>query len=650
MGMALLFLFTDIPEDCSAIVIIVVTQPLDPVPMSQFQYPPSKTCSAVYQPFIPRLPTHSLLIVLLIFYPFLNRFQNMLITHSKFPSTSLGYCIMNGKQPQSSNRGNASSRFVNEQSPLLSHHRAKPHSPQQPNDAESAALKEEPSTRYLVAVFGSIFIGVFLAALDTTIVATLSVPISNTFGSLTLVSWLGSSYLIANAACQPLSGRLTDIFSRHSGLVLCNILFGLGTLLCGVATSKWVLLTGRVVAGMGGGGLNAITAFVASDLVPLRKRGVIQGFVHICYGVGAGLGGLFGGWINDLWGWRTAFLSRVPLIAISTILVSVALHDAPTKNQHSDKSRLSRVDLSGAFTLSLTLILLLWGLNSGGNLVSWSHPLVLVSLSLSVAAAASFVLVESRWATEPIIPMHLLLDQTVLAACLMNCLVTMILFMATYYVPIFFQVNGYSTTAAGLRLLPQSVGTALSSLSCGFIMKHTGRYRALGMAVIACSALGFVGLSIMTTQTPTPLVLTYVFLVGAGYGGMLSVSLLATVAAVSHEDQAVATSAIYAFRSMGSTIGVTVASVVYQNLLQHDLHQRFDSKEGSSKIINRLLDSLDELKHLPDGWRDGVYRAYEISLRGVFLTGLGVAILGLIAACFIKEHRLHQTISRADND
>jgi EmrB/QacA subfamily drug resistance transporter len=555
---------------------------------------------------------------------------------------------MKGQNSNSTDKGNASRGLVNEQSPLLAHNRAKLQPPQQPQDTESASTEDGPSTRYLIAVFGSVFIGVFLAALDTTIVATLSVPISNTFGSLSLVSWLGSSYLIANAACQPLSGRLTDIFSRRFGLVLCNILFGVGTLMCGVATSKWTLLAGRVVAGMGGGGLNAITAFVASDLVPLRRRGVIQGFVHICYGVGAGLGGLFGGWINDLWGWRTAFLSRVPLIAISTILVSITLKNTPAK--HNDKSRLSRVDFLGAFTLSLTLILLLLGLNSGGNLVPWTHPLVLVSVSLSVVAAGAFVLVESKWAKEPIIPMHLLLDQTVIAACLMNCLVTMILFMATYYVPIFFQVNGYSTTAAGLRLLPQSIGTALSSLTCGFIMKRTGRYRTLGMTVIVCSALGFVGLSTMTIQTPTPLVLLYVFLIGVGYGGMLSVSLLATVAAVSHDDQAVATSANYAFRSMGSTIGVTIASVVYQNLLQHGLRQRFDGYEGSSEIVKRILDSLDELKRLPDGWSSGVYETYEISLRGVFLTGLGVAVLGLVAASFIREHRLHNTISRADNE
>ncbi|KAF9770289.1 hypothetical protein IL306_012191 [Fusarium sp. DS 682] len=571
----------------------------------------------------------------------------MLTTHSRFPSTSLGYAIVKGKESHPVVKANPSKALVNEESPLLAHDRTRSCLPQHPHDDEIASSKDEPSTRYLVAVFGSIFIGVFLAALDTTIVATLSVPISNTFGSLNLVSWLGSSYLIANAACQPLSGRLTDIFSRRSGLVACNLLFGVGTLMCGVATSKWTLLAGRVVAGMGGGGLNAITAFVASDLVPLRKRGVIQGFVHICYGVGAGLGGLFGGWINDLWGWRTAFLCRVPLIALSTILVSITLKNTPSKQ--NDKSRLSRVDFSGAFTLSLTLILLLLGLNSGGNLVAWSHPLVLVSVLLSVVAAASFVLVESKWAKEPIIPMHLLLDQTVLAACLMNCLVTMVLFMATYYVPIFFQVNGFSTTAAGLCLLPQSIGTALSSLTCGLIMKRTGRYRTLGMAVIACSALGFIGLSTMVVGTPTCLVLLYVFLVGVGYGGMLSVSLLATVAAVSHDDQAVATSANYAFRSMGSTIGVTVASVVYQNLLQHSLHHRLGSYEGSAEHIKRLLDSLDELKHLPDGWSKYVFEAYEIALRGVFLSALGVAVLGLVAASFINEHRLHNTISRADD-
>ena len=558
---------------------------------------------------------------------------------------------MHDEHPRSGAAGakaNLTNSSADEESPLLVHNQTRSPLSRHSPDTETIIADEEPSNRYLIIVFGSVFIGVFLAALDTTIVATLSVPISNSFGSLSLLSWLGSSYLIANAACQPLSGRLTDIFSRRSGLVVCNILFAAGTLMCGLATSQWTLLAGRVVAGMGGGGLNAIASFVASDLVPLRKRGVIQGFIHICYGVGAGLGGLFGGWVNDLWGWRAAFLSRLPLITVSAVLVCLTLKNTPPKP--NDKSRLSRVDFAGAFTLSLTLVLLILGLNSGGNVVEWTHPLVLVSVSLSVMAAGAFVLIETKWAKEPIIPMHLLLNRTVLAACLMNWFITMVLFMATFYVPILFQVNGSSTTTSGIRLIPQSVGTSISSLTCGYIMKRTGKYRALGLVVIACSCFGFAGLSTMTIDTPTVLVLLYVFLVGVGYGGMLSVALLSTVAAVSHDEQAVATSANYAFRSTGSTIGVTIASAVYQNLLQEGLHQRFDGREGSQDVIRRILNSLDELKHLPEGWSEGVYEAYAIALRGVFLTGLGLAALGLVAAGLTRQHMLHATISRTDNE
>lgn len=203
------------------------------------------------------------------------------------------------------------------------------------NGSEQVVLPGEISTRRLVVTMGAIWvnlplvflqssrlipkskIGVFLGALDSTIVATLAAPISTSFNSLSLLAWLASAYLIANAACQPLSGRLTDIFSRRTGLVVSNILFGAGNLMCGLAGSEWTMIAGRVVSGMGGGGLMAISTFVGSDLVPLRKRGMIQGLGNLCYGSGAGLGGLFGGWINDTWGWRKAFLIQVPFVALS---------------------------------------------------------------------------------------------------------------------------------------------------------------------------------------------------------------------------------------------------------------------------------------------------------------------------------------------
>ncbi|KAL2354815.1 major facilitator superfamily domain-containing protein [Cryomyces antarcticus] len=184
------------------------------------------------------------------------------------------------------------SNTANERQPLLGSRSPSPddEAAEQSGNGEedSTPIAEEASTKMLVLTLGSIWVGVFLAALDSTIVATLSAPISTSFDSFTLFSWLASSYLIANAALQPLSGRLTDIFGRRAGLVASNIFFAAGNLICGLAKDEWVIILGRVVAGCGGGGLNAIASFVASDLVPLRKRGLWQGFGNICFGLGSG--------------------------------------------------------------------------------------------------------------------------------------------------------------------------------------------------------------------------------------------------------------------------------------------------------------------------------------------------------------------------
>jgi MFS family permease len=534
---------------------------------------------------------------------------------------------------------------IDEETPLLGDSLAKPLSSTHAA-TEETVLVDEPSFNRLVVILGSIYIGVFLGALDSTIIATLSAPISTSFNSLSLLSWLASAYLIANAACQPLAGRLTDIFSRGAGLVVSNFLFAAGNLICGLATSEWDMIAGRVVAGMGGGGLMAISTFVASDLVPLRRRGVVQGLGNICFGTGAGLGGLFGGWVNDNWGWRIAFLSQVPVVVISGALVFFTVRIPPKK---SENSKISRVDFSGAFMLVITLVLLLLGLTSGGNIVPWTHPLVLVSLPLSGVALASFVWIEARWAKEPILPVHLLLNRTVAAACLTNWFTSMVVFMGTFYIPVFFQVQGFSTTAAGMRLIPQSIGGSIGSLGCGLIMNHTGKYKILGLSTIATFVVGVGLLSTLTFSTPEGPAFVYLFFVGMGYGSMLTVTLLATISSVSHDHQAVVTSATYAFRSTGATIGVTIASAVYQNLLLTGLHQRFDGHEGAEEEIRRIRDSLDELTNLPEGWKEGVFGAYEIALRGVFLTGLGIALLAAVTASFMGEHKLHSTISRRDS-
>ncbi|KAL8943827.1 MAG: hypothetical protein Q9216_000820 [Gyalolechia sp. 2 TL-2023] len=510
-------------------------------------------------------------------------------------------------------------------------------------DNNDTPIADEPTTGSLLLVLSSIWFGTFLAALDSTVIATLSAPISASFHSLSLLSWLASAYLIANAALQPLSGRLTDILGRRAGLVFSNIFFAAGNLICGLAQDEWVMILGRVVAGMGGGGLTAISTFVGSDLVPLRKRGLWQGFGNVCYGVGAGLGGVFGGWINDIWGWRVAFLIQVPLTVISGTLVFFTVH-IPIK--HSDKSTWKRIDFLGALTLTLTLVLLLLGINSGGNIVPWTHPLVLVSLPLSAVFLLLFIYIEANIASEPVIPVRLLLNRTVLSACLTNWFSTMCQFAILFYGPIYFQVKGLSTMAAGARLTPSSIGLAVGSVGSGLIMRSTGRYYFLSVCsqIILVSAL----VIFATFQLDTPSWESFIafFLSGMGHCAMLTITLLALIAAVAHIHQAVITSASYAFRSTGSTIGITVASAVFQNILNLKLQSRFKDLPNSADLIARLRDSLEEIQDLPPDLKAAAMDVYMAALRGVFVTTLGIGILGAAVSLAMREHTLHSNLAR----
>lgn len=479
--------------------------------------------------------------------------------------------------------------------------------------------------------------------LDSTIIATLSAPISTSFNSLSLLSWLASAYLIANAALQPLSGRLTDILSRRTGLIFSNIFFALGNLICGLAQEEWVIILGRVVAGMGGGGLTAISTFVASDLVPLRKRGVWQGFGNICYGIGAGLGGIFGGWINDTWGWRMAFLIQVPLVIASGILVAFVVK-VPVKV--TAESPWKRIDFLGATTLVIALVLLLLGLNSGGNQVPWMSPLVLTTLPLSAIFLALFIYIEDRIASEPVIPVRLLLDRTVLSACLTNWFTTMTLYALLFYGPIYFQAKGMSTTQAGLRLIPQAIGSSIGSLGVGLVMRRTGRYYLLNVGIEGIFVLACALVATFTLSTPAWQPFLYLLLAGIGYGGMLTITLLALIAAVTHKDQAVITSASYAFRSTGSTIGITIASAVFQNILKMRLWARFGDREDAGDAIKRIRDSFDEIGKLPAGWREGVMESYMDALRGVFGTACGLAVIGALISLGMREHKLFDNLAR----
>lgn len=569
-----------------------------------------------------------------------------------------------------------SARSASERSPLLSRQSenqnstdAPPtsHDTQQRSDETSTPVEEIPLSRK-VLIMSCLFVGCFLAALDTSVVATLVTPISSTLSSLSLLSYLATGYLIANSACQPLSGKLTDIFGRRAGLIFSNVFFFIGTLICGIAPSAEVLILGRVIAGIGGGGLTCITTFVTSDLIPLRKRGVWQGYGNLVFGMGMGLGGVFGGLCTDkihvhinghlIDGWRWAFLLQLPLILISASLVSI-LVKIPVQNPYKNlSSALRRVDFIGAILLVVTVTTLLLGLNTGGNQLPWSHPLVIAALVTSAVSLSAFLYVESHPSVipEPIIPVTLIAhSRTILCACLTNWFATMSAFLALYFVPLYLQsILSYSSSAAGLRVIPFAVATSAGSLGSGYIMRATGRYYILSCTTLLIYVIGAALLTTFNRDTPAWTTFVYVVPLGWGYGAMLTITLVAMIGAADHAHQAVITAASYAFRSTGSTIGITIASAVFQNILTNELRGKYGGLPGSEEEIGKLRNSLEGLKEgvqLPKGWsRDGVLDCYMDALRGAFICGLGLAVLAGIVGLGVREHRLYSKLDRKDDE
>ena len=411
-----------------------------------------------------------------------------------------------------------------------------------------------------------------------------------------------------------------------------------------------MMIIGRALAGLGGGGLNTISTIVASDLIPLRQRGLWQGVSNVCWGLGNGLGGVFGGFLNDVWDWKLAFLVQLPLTAASLIMITIHLEQHSTGVARPKTSKLKRVDFLGSLLLVGTLVLLLLGLNSGGNIVSWHHPLVLTSLPLSAVLLIAFIVAEEKFAPEPIIPVRLILNRTVASACLTNWFFLMIAYALDFYVVVFFRVRGLSATQAGACLIPFSVTTAAGSLLAGIITSRSGRYKALNIAILFLMLLATILTATSSFYTPIWTTVFALGVAGIAIGGMLTVTLVALIGAVSHEEQALVTSLSYAFRSTGSVIGVAMASAVFQNVLSSQLWASFGSRTDAAGLISRLKDSLDEIKAVPTNDQPLVEESYVLASQAVFLTLVGLAVLGLISGVLMREFKLSSRLDRRDED
>ncbi|KAF8735581.1 hypothetical protein AX14_001833 [Amanita brunnescens Koide BX004] len=333
-------------------------------------------------------------------------------------------------------------------------------------------------------------IGVFLVAMDLTIVVSSYASIGSELNQLQNTSWIATAYMLTQTSFQPLSGKLSDIFGRKTCLLTCYAIFTLGCLLSGLSTSMTQLVLSRAVAGIGGGGIPPLITFIMSDVVPLRDRGTWQGVLGVIFASGSAIGAPLGGFLADNIGWRWAFLIQVPICVLAIASVALALHLPATNKSTSLSANIKRIDIGGAITLVLTVFFLLYGLDRGGN-VSWSDYFTIGSLIAFGTSAILFMVFEVSIATEPFAPKRIIFNPSLLACYLSNFFASAALLAQVFHISLFYQaVQGKTASEASVWLVISVIGAMTGSLLGGLTIQYSGKYYAITIVGFFLAVVG----------------------------------------------------------------------------------------------------------------------------------------------------------------
>ena len=419
-------------------------------------------------------------------------------------------------------------------------------------------------------VFVTILLGMLLAALDQTIVATALPTIVADLGGSQHMSWVVTAYLLAETISTVLAGKFGDMFGRKLVFQLSAVIFVGGSIVAGLANGMTLLIAARAIQGIGGGGLMVTAMALIADVIPLRERGKYQGALGAVFGVTTVLGPTLGGLFTDHASWRWCFYVNLP---IAVIMVAMAARTIPTV-----KTAIRPViDYLGLALVALGSAGLILGLAWGGNEYPWGSGVIIGLFVAAVALLAAFVWVELR-AAEPILPMSLFSSRTFTVCAVLSFIVGFAMLGAMTFLPTYLQyVDGVSATVSGLRTIPMVVGLLAASLLSGNVVSATGRYRIFPIVGTAVMAVGLLLMSTMHRGTGIWLESLYMFVLGIGLGLSMQVLTIAVQNTVPYAQLGTATSGVTFFRTLGSSFGTAVFGSIYSNQLKGRLPARWSA-------------------------------------------------------------------------
>jgi EmrB/QacA subfamily drug resistance transporter len=423
--------------------------------------------------------------------------------------------------------------------------------------AESAAPAPVFTHRQIQVILVGLMSGMFLAALDQTIVATAIRTIADDLTGLSLQAWATTAYLITSTIATPLYGKLSDIYGRRPFYLLAIFVFVGGSLLCGIAQSMYELAAYRAVQGIGAGGLFALALAIIGDMVPPRERAKYQGYFLAVFGTSSVLGPVVGGFfagadsILGITGWRWVFLVNVPVGLASFLLVARTLHLPHSRRHH-------RIDYPGAVALVVGLVPLLL-IAEQGRAWGWTSGRAFACYLVGAVGIVAFVLAERAYGDEALLPLRLFRGRTFGVGSLLNFIVGMGMFGGLAALPLYMQiVKDKTPTEAGLLLVPLMLGIMAGSVASGQFIARTGRYRIFPIMGLTLLVVALALMSQIDADTSILVVDAYGFLFGLGLGFNMQTLVLAIQNAVPPQDMGVATSSATFFRQMGGTLGTAI--------------------------------------------------------------------------------------------
>ena len=511
------------------------------------------------------------------------------------------------------------------------------------SEASTGLLDEAPvldlSHRRVLIIIGALLLGMFLAALDQTIVSTALPTIVADLHGASHLAWVVVAYLLAATVSTPLWGKLGDQYGRKFFFQAAIVIFLCGSALSGLSRSMTELIAFRAVQGLGGGGLMVGAQAIVGDIVSPRERGRYQGLFGAVFGVASIIGPLLGGVFVDQLSWHWIFYINIPIGAVALTVVAIQVPGNLRRVHHV-------IDYLGAAVLVFSASFLVLFTSLGGTTYPWGSPTI---IALGVAGAVFliiFVFVERR-ATEPVLPLHLFSNRGFSVTSVVGFIVGFAMFGAIVYLPVFFQiVHGESPTISGLRLLPLLVGLIICSTGSGIVISRTGRYRAFPIAGTALMTVGLVLLSQVGVGTSLIVASLYMFVLGVGLGCVMQVLVLIVQNAVPYPELGVATSGATFFRSIGGSFGTAIFGAIFSNVLVGNLvrhlgNARLPTGLSSSSVTPAILDRLPQAVH------HGIAAAYAESIQTVFVIAAPIGAIAFLAAWFIPQVKLRRGVGAA---